>query len=148
MSLSSISSRVKFICMMAGEKRHYFTSCKTSRIGTFDEVLLDVSTFQNKNAKQTLEPAQYGLEGTFNCVFKCDDLLCIYYVYATGLRSAPTSSRRGVVFFVWIWVYKNLISYSCLLPLNTPWPSSVKFLFSLLKRAHHCRPHVFKSQSL
>ena len=55
--------------MMAGEKRHYFTSCKTSRIGTFDEVLLEVSTFQNKNPKQTVEPAQYGLEGTFNCVF-------------------------------------------------------------------------------
>ena len=93
-----ITSRAKFISMMAGEKRHYFTSCKTSRIVTFDEVLLEVSTFQNKNPKQTVEPAQYGLEGTFNCVFKCDDLLCIYYVYATGNRSAPTSSRGGVIF--------------------------------------------------
>ena len=84
--------------MMAGEKRHYFTSCKTSRIGTFDEVLLEVSTFQNKNPKQSVEPAQYGLEGTFNCVVKCDDLFCIYHVYATGNRSAPTSSRGGVIF--------------------------------------------------
>ena len=54
MSLSSISSRVNFIPMMAGEKQHYFTSCKTSRIGTFDEVSLDVSTFQNKNQSKPL----------------------------------------------------------------------------------------------
>ena len=40
--------------MMAGEKRHYFTSSKTSRIGTFDEVLLEVSTFQTKTQNKPL----------------------------------------------------------------------------------------------
>ena len=30
------------------EKKHYFTSRKTSQIGTFYEVLHDISTFQNK----------------------------------------------------------------------------------------------------
>ena len=44
---------------MAGEKRHYFTSCKTSRIGTFDEVLLDVSTFQNKNKPLSLRSTDW-----------------------------------------------------------------------------------------
>ena len=36
---------------MAGEKKEirYSTLCKASRIGTFDEVLHDVSSFHNKN---------------------------------------------------------------------------------------------------
>jgi len=55
--------------MMAGDKNCNFTLCKTSQIGTFHKVVRDVSSFQNKKPKQTVEPAQYGLETNFNaCV--------------------------------------------------------------------------------
>ena len=59
-SLSSMSSRVTLISMMAEEKNLYFTSCNTSRISSFDEVLHDVSSIQNK--------PQYGLEVNFKPV--------------------------------------------------------------------------------
>ena len=48
--------------MMAGDKNCNFTLCKMSRVGTFHKVVHDVSSFQNKRPKQTVKPAQYGLE--------------------------------------------------------------------------------------
>jgi len=52
MSLSSISSRVKLTAIMVGDKNCNFTSCKTSRIGTFYKVV--VVAFQNKKQNKPL----------------------------------------------------------------------------------------------
>ena len=52
---------------MAGDKTCKFTLCKKSRIDTFHKVVPDVSSFskQKQKTKQTVEPAQYGLEINF-----------------------------------------------------------------------------------
>ena len=77
-SLSSIH-RVHLTSMMVGDKNCNFALCKMSQIDTFHNVIHDVllSSFQNKKRKQTVEPAQYGLEinfktSYFNTVYKID----------------------------------------------------------------------------
>ena len=101
MSLSSISSRVKVTSMMAGDKNCNFTLCKTSQIGTFHRVIHDIGSFsKQKKTKQTIEPAQYGLEINFKTPLPLrisNDPLWWGYGYFLEPHSISVNSHHHVV---------------------------------------------------